>query len=1375
MPNVDEFLKYILEPATRLAPKAILAPAASDVLNFFDGPLDETESSVEDAREAPQSFARYLLPLIFGSGGAPWPLHEGANALLPPVDVKGLEAFFPSHALVWDRHTTNSGPLYVVLVEFVGVGATELLRRAGGLFRGVMRQDRFEDAFTRVADTVLDGLARRTATKRAGAIVVKPEKTLCVVSVKDDRPGTKDRWLVLFATRNEETGGLETFRLHEEIRDWDPGLAREHLTALFNRSFSLLPKREWQNAFTTTDEREKAVKLLEACMEKTPTTSDIQEKVLDLLNTVAEGFGLRKKIKGRESLQVDPLPADHDIGIDAEERNSAFHGKNPFGGIALRDDKSRLLGYVVYPLRDKSDAARLRKHLAENNRFHNVLVIYPDREQATLELWQGRDQLTGKLRKGQGHKDAADVVNLLSRFFVVSKAKVRNPSELAQELAYRARYLRRLAVKQLEEEKEKGPLRTLYSEFKKALVHDQTEEEFADAFAQTLTYSLLTARWVLSAQGGAAGDRFTRKAAMQRLSIGSRFLGEMFNAVLEMKVEDRTRLLWLVDDVADLLDRVDVVEVFAPESDSDETDLTRDPVVHFYEPFLHAYDPTIRMQRGAFYTPQPVVSYIVRSVHELLQTEFGLADGLADTTTWGVMVKRRPELKLPPLSDAPGEKRAISADEPFVQILDPATGTGTFLVEVIEVIHRALVAKWRQQRLNDEEQRAAWNEYVPKHLLPRLHAFELMMAPYAIAHMKIGLKLAETGYRFGSEERARIYLTNALEPWVRQLPLIGFDALADEASAVNNVKRHTRFTVVIGNPPYSKISSNLTPAMRATVERYRYLDGERIKERGALQFEMNLQDDYVKFFRLCERTIHVSHVGVLGLITNNGYLSTPTLRGMRDSLLETFDSVWVLDLHGHVARGELGPDGAEEENVFDIVQGVSVFMGKRTHSDNGDSAVLHAERYGSRSGKYSFLQTHDCASTSFAEISPASPFYLFVPHDAALALEWKQCAGLAELFPKNSAGIITARDGLVIAEDRRELAARLERFSQASGSDDSIYEEFGFSESKRFDLRGAQAELRKLRSFSAPIRRMLHRPFDERFVFFSRSVVWSLSRPMADQMADGRNLALVATRQVTRPQFEHVFVSRHIIEIKACSHDRNTQIFPLFINDSNDALGLSSGAAPNIDQSVLAKLADALGLRLNCGTRELGRDSEITPLSFFYFAYAILHCPSYRDRYFEFLRSDFPRVPLTGDRALFRALSGLGGELTALHLLESPRLGQPTTEFIGGQKPVVERVSWSKNTVWVDRAKTSGFQGVREDVWNFRVGGYQVCEKWLRDRGPKRGDPGRALSKDDLAHYQKIVVAISETIRIMQEIDGLIDEHGGWPGAFMATPRAASE
>ena len=809
--------------------------------------------------------------------------------------------------------------------------------------------------------------------------------------------------------------------------------------------------------------------------------------------------------------------------------------------------------------------------------------------------------------------------------------------------------------------------------------------------------------------------------------------------------------------VAEVVELLDNANMEAVVRDFGDRNPREDPVIHFYELFLKEYDAEKRMQRGVFYTPRPIVSYIVRSVHTLLQSEFGAEGwprGHRDVGGDG-RTPRGPEHPRRHLAGS-----GFRAD-PRSRHWHWHLPRGGHRLHPQDACRQVAGTRARRGQKID----AFWNEYVPTHLLPRLHGYELLMAPYAIAHLKIGLKLYETGYRFGSDERARVYLTNALES-EQDFSQGAFDfaipALADEARAVNEVKRAARFTVVVGNPPYSKISSNLSPEMRATVERYRYLDGNRIRERGALQFEINLQDDYVKFFRFCEQQVFTSNLGVLGLITNNGYLSTPTLRGMRDSLLETFDSMWILDLHGHLAKGETGPDGTPEANVFDIVQGVSLFLGERTTSKTNDGSVFHSNRYGSRISKYSFLQDNVRTSTSFFEIDPTAPFYLFVPHDADLAHEWRQHVGLTQIFPKNSAGIVTARDALVIAEDKHDLADRIERFSKAGGEENSVYEEFGFSKSKRFDLRRAQSDLQELDSFIGPIRRLLHRPFDERFIFFHKSVVWSLSRPMADQMANGNNLGLIATRQVTRPQFEHVYVSRHMIEIKACSHDRNTQMFPLFIRGSQDGLALQSRAKANIDPLFFEKLAGSLKLKMNVSTMRLGQNRELTPLRIFQFVYAVLHSFAYRKRYFEFLRSDFPRIPLVSNLDLFLALGKLGGELVALHLLESPQSSKFITKWVGSGRLDVEKVTYSDGGVWIDKGRTQGFRGVPEGVWQFRIGGYQVCHKWLKDR---RGD---VLSRDDIDHYQKIVTVLANTIRLMEEIDDVIERHGGWPDAFQS-------
>nr|WP_256438405.1 hypothetical protein [Methylococcus sp. EFPC2] len=418
------------------------------------------------------------------------------------------------------------------------------------------------------------------------------------------------------------------------------------------------------------------------------------------------------------------------------------------------------------------------------------------------------------------------------------------------------------------------------------------------------------------------------------------------------------------------------------------------------------------------------------------------------------MLEKHPELKLPPLTDEPGDKRTVLPDEPFVQILDPATGTATFLVEVIDLIHRTLTAKLKKNGLTEAQQKAAWNDYVPKHLLPRLHGYELMMAPYAIAHMKIGLKLAETGYRFGTEERARIYLTNALEPWVKQLPLIGFDALAHEAAAVNEIKRHKRFTVLIGNPPYSLYTANLTEAGNALIEPFRSVAGEVVRERGALQLEKNLQDDYVKFFGLARSILKSSDVGTLGLISNHGYLNNRTLRGMRYSLVEFFRKSWILELHGSASRSSTKSREVSDQNVFDIQQGVAVGIFTRLHA--APSSVSHEEILGSRTIKYDWLAKHSITDTDWSPVAPSEPYYLLEPRDADTDAEYRKAIPFDQAFPLNSTGIVTARDTLVVQFTRSDVEAVITRLSQLSA--DKLVRSLIWEKTRKI---GLSIELRK--------------------------------------------------------------------------------------------------------------------------------------------------------------------------------------------------------------------------------------------------------------------------------------------------------------------------
>jgi hypothetical protein len=953
---------------------------------------------------------------------------------------------------------------------------------------------------------------------------------------------------------------------------------------------------------------------------------------------------------------------------------------------------------------------------------------------------------------------------------------IRTSDMLAEAMAALAKRIRDAATTIIQHETEKGPLTKLHRAFQTNLIHDLTAEGFADTYAQTITYGLFTAALSKTDMtGGRHGTALIASNIIDMVPVTNPFLKEMLSTFLNIGGRkggiDFDELG--IQDVVELL-RGEETDLPAIRDDFGNRTRGEDPVIHFYEHFLTAYNKKLKIQRGVFYTPQPVVSYIVRSVHELLQTEFGLEDGLADTTTWGEMLKKHLGLKLPPLTDEPGETRTISPDEMFVQILDPATGTATFLVEVIDVIFLHLKAKWAKGGLvampalptKNQEQGTKnfsdyWNLYVPAALLPRLHAYELMMAPYAIAHMKIGLKLAETGYKFATEERARIYLTNALEPWVKQLPLIGFDALAHEAAAVNEIKRHKRFTVVIGNPPYSNFGQlNKNPFILSLLEDYK---------RGLNEKKLNLDDDFIKFVRFSQHLLDRSGVGVLGYITNNVYADGVTHRRMRESLMETFHAIRLLDLHGSSKRQEQAPGGAKDENVFDITIGVGVGLFTRSLSGGESRSVVHSELWGERPAKYASLLNASVPRTHWARLSATAPHFFFVPKDFDQLAEYQRCIPVQEMFPLSSSGIQTKRDNVAIAETKETLLTTLKDFSRLSATElRSRYDLPDDGRDWRIEWASAHAkEILKSPETVAPI---LYRPFDSRWTVMdsrSKGVVAYPRFSVMSQMVC-KNLALIVTRQLSLPTFQHVFATRQLIDGNTISLQTReyNYIFPLYLRDeqaNQRSLSFDSHGKTNLGTAFLKTLASQLKVQIGSNGMPVG----LTPEDIFHYIYAVFHSPGYRSRYAEFLKIDFPRLPLTGNLALFRELSRLGGELTALHLLESPKLEKPITEFIGTSKEVT-KVGYSDHTVWINAsgtkgnttAGTSGFRGVPEAVWNFHIGGYQVCEKWLKDR------KGRSLTDEDITHYHKIVIALTETIRLMAEIDQVIDSHGGWPGAF---------
>ena len=980
---------------------------------------------------------------------------------------------------------------------------------------------------------------------------------------------------------------------------------------------------------------------------------------------------------------------------------------------------------------------------AEKTDLPTLKVLGWDNGDTALHLDDVADTLHQRLAWPEDEQDAKRWREQWRSAFTLRHLEVITTSkDLAVRLAELARAIRARIQTVLAIETEKGRLTKLMKGFQQALIHDLSADDFADMYAQTIAYGLLSARVAHPAHD-------TADAVSTHIPVTNPFLKELMETFLHLggrrskeRGGDGIDFDELgVSEVVELLDSPNT-NMEAVVRNFGDRNRDEDPVIYFYELFLKEYDAKKRMQRGVFYTPQSVVSYIVRSVHELLQTEFGLEDGLADTTTWDEMLTRHKGLRPP---------AGLSLSEPFVQILDPATGTGTFLVEVIETIYETMREKWCKQGHMELEYHQLWNEYVPKHLLPRLYGFELMMAPYAIAHMNIGLKLHETGYRFGSNERARVYLTNTLEEPLDFSDRFEFDvpALAHEARAANSVKRYLAVTVIIGNPPYSNRGQlNRNPWISKLLELYKV---------GLHEKKINLDDDFIKFVRYAHWRLESVSCGVFSYITNSTYIDGVTHRQLRSALKATFGLIRILDLHGSSKKGEVCPDGSLDQNVFDIQQGVAIGAFCRGGKLKKAAGIVHHDLWGTQETKYRFLASTIGSSISWEPVQAESPNFFFVPQSSD-SPEYSDFVKLTDIFVDGNNGFVTDRDDLFLGFDRLELERRIETLFSGRWSKEFV-ETYRVVASSSYDIRRKIAKATYRR---AAIQLCSYRPFDLRFVYYDPGVT---SRPAYDVMQHmlPGNTGLIATRLIVRAgEFDAAFVSRVIAEKKCGDSTRSSYLFPLYrATKVGGQRSFNSGAfEPNLKPEAIRRLEESLALKFE-NVRHADGVRTVGPEDVIGYIYAVLHSRVYRTRYLDKLRIDFPRIPLSVSRVLFSALNALGKRLVEIHLLENVTKselgrfeGDPLEVGAGHPRYVPDRVFINS---------TSSFRGVSADVWNFRIGGYQVCEKWLKDR------KGRTLSKDDIAHYHKIVVALSETIRLMAEIDKVIEAHGGWPGAFITS------
>lgn len=894
----------------------------------------------------------------------------------------------------------------------------------------------------------------------------------------------------------------------------------------------------------------------------------------------------------------------------------------------------------------------------------------------------------GQIREIAGGAD--ELTKLLGAFLSQTSLTVETAKDLARRMAGMTRILRDMIAATFTHgsNRDSELLTSWVTAFKEVLLPELTQAEFADMFAQTLAYGLFAAR-VHSLE---TELNFSREMAAYSLPRTNPFLRKLFAEIAGVDMPDTFG--WAVDDIVQLLKFTNWGRVL---KDFGKGKAKHDPVVHFYETFLAAYDSKTREIRGVYYTPEPVVSYIVRSTDHLLKSRFNKAKGLADEKTL---------------------------------ILDPAVGTATFLFSIVQQIYSRFA-----------RQKGIWDSYVSKHLLNRVFGFELLMAPYSVAHLKLGMELQETGYKFGSDQRLGIYLTNTLEEAATRSEKLFARWISDEANAAVEIKRERPILVVIGNPPYSGHSANRSRTedgeltfIGKLIEDYKQVDGQPLGERNAKW----LQDDYVKFIRFAQWRIERTGHGILGFITNHGYLDNPTFRGMRQSLMQSFSEIYVYDLHGNTKKKEVSPDRAKDENVFDIQQGVSILLAVKQSDGDRPARVRHCDLWGLRKHKYAVLADGELAKTDWQELSPTSPSYLFVPQNTGLQEEYERGWKLTDAMPLHSLAMNTHRDDFAIAFEREELIGRIQKFI-AARTDKECYEAFGLEDNPDFSVSAARESLKKDKKWEDKVIPCLYRPFDTRWCMYSDSVV-DRPRPAVNRQMLRKNVSLITTRQNREPFFvlatdlicgQHKIVARY----------DGSYVFPLWKYSVQQGLAFHVDRQPNFDSAFIDAVRTTLGVTPE--TDEL-----------FAYVYAVLSSPAYRVRYAEFLKREFPRVPITSNSRLFSELAVLGAQLLSVHMMIAPQLEDLNTEFPIKGDDRVEKAAYDPQNerVWINAKQYFG--GVRDSVWDFHVGGYRVCERWLKDR------QGRTLGYDDVQHWQKIVRVIQETMRLMLEIDDLIP---GWP------------
>ena len=959
---------------------------------------------------------------------------------------------------------------------------------------------------------------------------------------------------------------------------------------------------------------------------------------------------------------------------------------------------------------DDSDLDGRKTHKEQFTRYKNSLDTIVFTDYLDFHLYEYGEWVESiRIGEIRGNKitlvkeNEAAFLELISHVGNAHPQKITSASKLAAMMASKARLLAETIKKSFSEENnsyDNRQLQAQYEAFKKVLIHDLTTDAFSDIYAQTIAYGMFAARL-----HDPTPEDFSRMEAATLIPKSNPFLRQVFQSIAGFNIDDR--ISWIVDDLVATFQATDITKIMGSYS---KDEIHNDPMIHFYEDFLAAYDPQLRKAKGVWYTPQPVVQFIVRSVDEILQKEFGLPMGLADSGKihWDVVNDQYTGKK--------GETKTISKEIHRVQILDPATGTGTFLAEVIMQVYSKF-----------EQMKGMWQGYVEDSLLPRLNGFEILMASYAVAHLKLDMLLKNTGYNHVKDSRFKVFLTNSLEECDPDTGTLFSTWLSDEATEANYIKRDCPVMVMLGNPPYSGISSNNGEWITNLIEEYKKEPGgkEKLQER-----KIWLNDDYVKFLRLAQMYVDRTGSGVVAYINNNGFLDNPTFRGMRWNLMRSFDKIYVLNLHGNGQKKEMAPDGSKDENVFDIMVGTSINIFVKTGGKNtrGLAEVMYADLYGDRESKYEYLKEHSINDTPFSLIQAQSPYYFYVPKVSDGREEYQAGFSIQDLFPVGTMGFVSANDSLNFSFTSSE---QIEKIKDLLNLPEEVWRTKTGRVKDSRDWKYITAK-EDAENSDGSIAEVSYRPFDTRYSLYTGNSRGLYSSPQCGVMGHfiGHNNIGFCTVRINSRDNEHTyFVTDKIVDKTLLSSKDNSNVYPLYLYDD------TGNKHSNINEEIWNSINEIVG-------------RSATPEDILGYIYGVLYSRFYREKYKEFLKVDFPRIPYPSSAEHFQMIADKGNELINIHLMKGADRWPISVTFPESGDNIIEELTWSAEEGGRVKINKKQYLGnVSAIAWNAHIGGYQPAQKWLKDR------KGRSINFQDILHYGRILYALEQTDRIMKEID----------------------